>query len=209
MKRVFLVVPDRKLLAQLIKYTLQLFHEYITLNGKKGRIQRDPAAKERSAGIKNNLSLAPRHARSINHIQGKNLPSKFCATAREARGSCSSQVLERESREGTLSRRRAVGGRGERKRRKAREALLGVIVVYRFSKSFYSVFFTSPSLLFFLSATSSFPSPPPPPSISSAAFLSPSAWRTSYMPRSGYKISRTYMQDGSDWPGLKPSQITP
>lgn len=43
-----------------------------------------------------NLSLALRCTRSINHIQGKNLPSKFCATAREARGSCSSQVLDRE-----------------------------------------------------------------------------------------------------------------
>lgn len=30
-----------------------------------------------------NLSLASRRARSINHIQGKNLPFKFCATARE------------------------------------------------------------------------------------------------------------------------------
>lgn len=110
-------MSGRKLLAQLTKCTLHLFHECITLNGKKERerenIERyggegDPRVQKEEA-TSGNLSLAPHRARSINHIQGKNLPSKFCATAREARGSCSSQVLDRESGEegggGALSRR--------------------------------------------------------------------------------------------------------
>lgn len=84
-----------------------------------------------------NLSLASRRARSINHIQGKNLPSKFCATACEARGSCSSRALDRELGEGGIVViAKQSGHEGKRKGRKAREALLGVIVVYRFSKSF-------------------------------------------------------------------------
>lgn len=88
--------------------------------------------------ITGNLSLASRRARSINHIQGKNLPSKFCATAREARGSCSSRALDRELGEGGIVViAKQSGHEGKRKGRKAREALLGVIVVYRFSKSFY------------------------------------------------------------------------
>lgn len=158
-----------------------------------------------------NLSLALRCTRSINHIQGKNLPSKFCATAREARGSCSSQVLDREwegdegeGEGGALSRRRTIEEKEERQ--KAREALLGVIVVYHFSKSFYPILFPPPLFLFLLSVTSSFPllhrlSLPLPFCL---------------LRHEEHRICRgrsirfhVYTQDGSDWPGLKPSQITP
>lgn len=98
-----------------------------------------------------------------------------------------------EGREGGDVVAKESGRRDGGRERKAREALLGVIVVYRFSKSYYPVllpppFVSLPSIRdFFLPS-----SPSSSPSISSAAFLSPSARRTSYMPRSGYKISRVY-----------------
>lgn len=129
------------------------------------------------------------------------MPSKFCATAREARDSCSiassrSRVEERGlpspspplGRGGALSRRRAVEGKeGETK------SAGGPIECCR-SVSFFKEFLPRPLSTSFISLPSirDFLLPSLPSSISSAAFLSPSARRTSYMPRSGYKISRVY-----------------
>jgi len=156
--------------------------------------------KEATSG---NLSLAPRCARSINHIQGKNLPSKFCATAREVRGSCSSQVVDREFGGGREHCRGEERSRGKRKRRKAREGPIGC---YR-CVSFFKEFQLRPLfILFFPSVTSPFPlfhrlSLPLPFCL---------------LRHEEHRICRgrgirfhVYTQDGSDWPGLKPSQITP
>lgn len=106
-----------------------------------------------------------------------------------------SQVLDRESRRegppslwGALSRRRAVEGKeGETK------SAGGPIECCR-SVSFFKEFLPRPLSTSFISLPSirDFLLPSLPSSISSAAFLSPSARRTSYMPRSGYKISRVY-----------------
>lgn len=136
----------------------------------------------------------------------KNLPSKFCATAREARGSCSSRALDRGSRGGewghvvVITKESGQVGRGRDGKRGRPYWVLSLCIVFQRVSTPSSVhpfrFFS-----FYLRLLSS------PSSISSAAFLSPSARRPSYTPRSGYKISRVYA--GSDWPGLKPSQITP
>lgn len=132
---------------------------------KEGSIWRDEVKeirgckKRRQPPVTSRLHCAT-HAQ-LTIFREKNLPSKFCATAREARGSCSSRALDRGSRGGGVGARcRDHEGErpsGKRKRRKAREALLGVIVMYRFSKSFYPVLGPSFSFLFLLSATSLFP----------------------------------------------------
>lgn len=138
------------------------------------------------------------------------MPSKFCATAREARDSCSIESRGERAPPPPLPPgghcREGERSRGKKERRKAREALLSVVVLYHFSKSFYLVLFPPPSFLFLLFVTSSFPpfhhlSLPLPFCL---------------LRHEEHRICRgrgirfhVYTQDGSDWPGLKPSQITP
>jgi len=100
------------------------------------------------------FSLAPRCARSINHSQGKKFAVQIlCDSPWSPRlvfiASSRSRV-----RGGHCRHREGKQSRKKRKGRKAREALLDVIVMYRFSKSFYPVLLPSSSFLFLLSATS-------------------------------------------------------
>lgn len=119
-----------------------------------------------------------------------------------------SQVLDRESRrEGGGGSVAKESGRGEKKeRRKAREALLSVVVLYHFSKSFYLVLFPPPSLLFLLFVTSSFP---PYHHLSLPLPFCLLRHEEHRICRGRGIRFHVYTQDGSDWPGLKPSQITP
>lgn len=96
-----------------------------------------------------------RGARSINYIQGKNSPSKFCATARKDRGSCSPRSRVRRTSWSRTWENRRRSRRGKKKWEKVREALLSAL-------SFFKEFLPFPlSLVFFPSsriATFFFPS---------------------------------------------------
>lgn len=109
-----------KKVSNLVKKKIyRCFHGYISLNrgtaGKK--IRRCKKRRQPSVTFRSH-----RDARSINYIQGKNSPSKFCATARENCGSCSPR-----SRVGRTSRDRerertdeGVERRGKKKREETR-----------------------------------------------------------------------------------------
>lgn len=225
MKRAPRVVSGRKLLAQLMKYTLQLFHGYtyiyISLKRKEKERERenigryggegDPRVQKEKA-TSGDLSLAPRRARSINHIHGKNLPSKFCATAREARGSCSSRALDRDPVGGNIVviAKESDNRRGEEEgtRKRGRPYwVLSLCIVFQTVSTPRPLFFSFPAslLLFHLSATS----------LSSSVVSLPLPFcllrheEHPYTPRGRGIRFHVYTQDGSDWPGLKPSQITP
>lgn len=119
-------IKINKKVSNLVKKNIQML-SYISLNrgttGKK--IRRCKKRRQPSVTFRSH-----RDARSINYIQGKNSPSKFCATARENRGSCSPRSrVGRTSRD--RERERTDEGeerRGEKKREETRR------IYYRFFK---------------------------------------------------------------------------
>jgi len=180
----------------------------IGIEREREREQRDTVVKEmrgckkrRQPSVTSRLHRAA-HAQ-LTIVREKNLPSKFCATAHEARGSCSSRALDRES-GGTLSssRRKAIEEEEE-----GTESAGGPIGCYRYV-SFFKEFLPRPLTIFFVSL------------LSIRDF--PLYYRLSLpllfclLRHEKHRIHRgrgirfhVYTLDGSDWPGLKPSQITP
>jgi len=144
----------------------------------------------------------------------KDSPFKSYATAREAGGSCSSRALDRQLGRQIVALRmnaRAVGTKSAGGPIEGRRGGGGRSIVVSFFKEPQS----SPSPSAVAYALSSFPSlrgsflPLLLPLSLPLSFCLPSARRAQvHAARSGGIRFHVYTQNGSDWPGLKPSQIT-
>jgi len=172
-------VSSRKLLVQLT-CTLQFFYECTRIYHWNRKRERERERTERysgegDAGAKRGDSLRTSRLHRAAHAQltivrEKNLPSKFCATAHEARGSCSSRALDRESGGDivVIAKESNRGRRGRDGKRGRPYWMLSLCIVFQRV--------STPSSYHLLRFSSFYPRLPSLlSSVSSAAFLSPSA----------------------------------